>query len=59
VTGGKSIAFLLQSVSDVSAINPLVAFYLPHVLLLFLLLLLNKLELFSVFDRKNIATLIK
>jgi hypothetical protein len=27
VTGGKPIAILLQSISDVSAINPLVAFY--------------------------------
>jgi hypothetical protein len=27
VTGGKPIAVLLQSISDVSAINPLVAFY--------------------------------
>jgi hypothetical protein len=27
VTGGKSIAVLLQSISGVSAINPLVAFY--------------------------------
>jgi hypothetical protein len=26
VTGGKPIAILLQSISDVSAINPLVAF---------------------------------
>jgi hypothetical protein len=26
VTGGKRIAVLLQSISDVSAINPLVAF---------------------------------
>jgi hypothetical protein len=30
VTGGKSIAVLLQSISDVSAINPLVAFYDIH-----------------------------
>jgi hypothetical protein len=30
VTGGKPIAVLLQSVSDVSAINPLVAFYDIH-----------------------------
>jgi hypothetical protein len=28
--GGKPIAVLLQSVSDVSAINPLVAFYDIH-----------------------------
>jgi hypothetical protein len=27
VTGGNSIAVLLQSISSVSAINPLVAFY--------------------------------
>jgi hypothetical protein len=27
VTGGKPIAILLQSISDLSAINPLVAFY--------------------------------
>jgi hypothetical protein len=27
ITGGKPIAVLLQSISDVSAINPLVAFY--------------------------------
>jgi hypothetical protein len=27
VTGGKPIAILLQSISGVSAINPLVAFY--------------------------------
>jgi hypothetical protein len=27
VTGGKPIAVLLQSISGVSAINPLVAFY--------------------------------
>jgi hypothetical protein len=27
VTGGKSIAVLLQSISDVSSINTLVAFY--------------------------------
>jgi hypothetical protein len=27
VTGGKPIAVLLQSISDVSAINPLFAFY--------------------------------
>jgi hypothetical protein len=30
VTGGKPIAFLLQSNSGVSAINPLVAFYDIH-----------------------------
>jgi hypothetical protein len=30
VTGGKSIAVLLQSISSVSAINPLVAFYDIH-----------------------------
>jgi hypothetical protein len=30
VTGGKPIAFLLQSISGVSAINPLVAFYDIH-----------------------------
>jgi hypothetical protein len=30
VTGGKPIAVLMQSVSDVSAINPLVAFYDIH-----------------------------
>jgi hypothetical protein len=30
VTGGKLIAVLLQSISDVSAINPLVAFYDIH-----------------------------
>jgi hypothetical protein len=30
MTGGKSIAILLQSISDVSAINPLVAFYDIH-----------------------------
>jgi hypothetical protein len=30
VTGGKSIAVLLQSISSVSAINPLVAFYNIH-----------------------------
>jgi hypothetical protein len=30
VTGGKSIAVLLQSISGVSAINPLVAFYDVH-----------------------------
>jgi hypothetical protein len=30
VTGGKSIAVLLQSYSGVSAINPLVAFYDIH-----------------------------
>jgi hypothetical protein len=30
VTGGKSIAVLLQPISDVSAINPLVAFYDIH-----------------------------
>jgi hypothetical protein len=30
VTGGKSIAVLLQSISGVSAINPLVAFYDIH-----------------------------
>jgi hypothetical protein len=30
VTGRKSIAVLLQSVSGVSAINPLVAFYDTH-----------------------------
>jgi hypothetical protein len=30
VIGGKPIAVLLQSVSDVSAINPLVAFYDIH-----------------------------
>jgi hypothetical protein len=28
--GGKPIAVLLQSISDVSAINPLVAFYNIH-----------------------------
>jgi hypothetical protein len=28
VTGGKPIADLLQSISDVSAINPLVTFYI-------------------------------
>jgi hypothetical protein len=28
--GGKPIAVLLQSISDVSAINPLVAFYDIH-----------------------------
>jgi hypothetical protein len=27
VTGGKPIAVLLQSISDVTAINPLIAFY--------------------------------
>jgi hypothetical protein len=27
VTGGKPIAVLLQSISDASAINPLIAFY--------------------------------
>jgi hypothetical protein len=31
VIGGKPIAVLLQSISDVSAINPLVAFYDIHV----------------------------
>jgi hypothetical protein len=30
VTGGKPIAALLQSISDVSVINPLVAFYNIH-----------------------------
>jgi hypothetical protein len=30
VTGGKNIAILLQSISGVSAINPLVAFYDIH-----------------------------
>jgi hypothetical protein len=30
VTGGKPIAVLLQSISGVSAINPLVAFYEIH-----------------------------
>jgi hypothetical protein len=30
VTAGKSIAVLLQSISGVSAINPLVAFYDIH-----------------------------
>jgi hypothetical protein len=30
VTGGKPIDVLLQSISDVSAINPLVAFYDTH-----------------------------
>jgi hypothetical protein len=30
VTGGKPIAALLQSISGVSAINPLVAFYDIH-----------------------------
>jgi hypothetical protein len=30
VTGGKPIAVLLQSISGVSAINPLVAFYDVH-----------------------------
>jgi hypothetical protein len=30
VTGGKPIAVLLQSISGVSAINPLVAFYDIH-----------------------------
>jgi hypothetical protein len=30
VTGGKPIAVLLQSISGVSAINPLVAFYSIH-----------------------------
>jgi hypothetical protein len=30
VTGGKPIAVLLQSMSGVSAINPLVAFYGIH-----------------------------
>jgi hypothetical protein len=30
VTGGKPIAVLFQSISDVSAINPLVAFYDIH-----------------------------
>jgi hypothetical protein len=30
VTGGKPVAFLLQSISGVSAINPLVAFYDIH-----------------------------
>jgi hypothetical protein len=31
VTGGKPIAVLLQSISSVSAINPLVVFYDIHV----------------------------
>jgi hypothetical protein len=30
MTGGKTIAVLLQSISGVSAINPLVAFYDIH-----------------------------
>jgi hypothetical protein len=30
MTGGKPIAVLLQSISSVSAINPLVAFYDIH-----------------------------
>jgi hypothetical protein len=30
VIGGKPVAVLLQSISDVSAINPLVAFYDIH-----------------------------
>jgi hypothetical protein len=30
VTGGKAIAVLLQSISGVSAINPIVAFYDIH-----------------------------
>jgi hypothetical protein len=30
VTGGKPIAILLQSISGVSAINPLIAFYDIH-----------------------------
>jgi hypothetical protein len=30
VTGGKPIAVLLQYISDVSAINPLIAFYDIH-----------------------------
>jgi hypothetical protein len=30
VTGGKPIEILLQSISGVSAINPLVAFYYIH-----------------------------
>jgi hypothetical protein len=30
VTGGKPIAVLMQSISGVSAINPLVAFYDIH-----------------------------
>jgi hypothetical protein len=30
VTGGKPITILLQSISSVSAINPLVAFYDIH-----------------------------
>jgi hypothetical protein len=30
VTGGKPIAVLLQSISGISAINPLVAFYDIH-----------------------------
>jgi hypothetical protein len=30
VTGGKPIAVLLQTISGVSAINPLVAFYNIH-----------------------------
>jgi hypothetical protein len=30
VTGGKTIAVLLQSISGVTAINPLVAFYDIH-----------------------------
>jgi hypothetical protein len=30
VTGGEPIAVLLQSISDVSAINPLVTFYDTH-----------------------------
>jgi hypothetical protein len=30
VTGGKPIAVLLQSISGVSAINPLVAFYVIY-----------------------------
>jgi hypothetical protein len=30
MTGGKRMAVLLQSISDVSAVNPLVAFYDIH-----------------------------
>jgi hypothetical protein len=30
VTGGKPIAILSQSISDVSVVNPLVAFYNIH-----------------------------
>jgi hypothetical protein len=30
VTGGKPIAVLLQSISDVSVVNPLVSFYDIH-----------------------------